>query len=82
MCWNLGGRARVDRERGSFYVYNGNQLAQGRENAKQVLREQPALCLEIENAIRQQTGMEALDLASDFDLDEEAEPAEVEAMEA
>jgi hypothetical protein len=56
-------------------------LAQGRENAKQVLREQPALCLEIENAIRQQTGMKALDLASTFDLDEETEPTEIEELE-
>ncbi len=79
---DLGAELGLIEKRGSFYVYKGNQLAQGRENAKQVLREQPALCLEIENAIRQQTGMEALDLAPDLDLDEETEPAEIEEMEA
>jgi len=79
---DLGAEMGMIEKRGSFYVYNGNQLAQGRENAKQVLREQPALCLEIENAIRQRTGMEALDLAPGLDLDEEAEPAETEEMEA
>src|SRR5512136_1352090 len=75
---DLGAEIGLIEKRGSFYVYKGNQLAQGRENAKQVLREQPALCLEIENAIRQQTGMEALDLAPDLYLDEETEPAEIE----
>src|SRR4030042_1743382 len=70
----LGAEMGLIEKRGSFYVYNGNQLAQGRGNAKKGLREQPALCLEIENAIRQQTGMEALDLAPDLSLDEATEP--------
>jgi recombination protein RecA len=39
-------------KRGSFYSYGDERLAQGRENAKQALRENPALSLEIENAIR------------------------------
>jgi recombination protein RecA len=39
-------------KRGSFYSYGDERLAQGRENAKQALRENPATCLEIENAIR------------------------------
>jgi len=79
---DLGAEMGLIEKRGSFYVYHGNQLAQGRENAKQVLREQPALCGEIENAIREQMGMEALDLAPAFDVDEETEPAEIEVMEA
>ena len=54
---DLGAEMGLIEKRGSFYVYNGNQLAQGRENAKQVLREQPALCLEIESAIRRQAGL-------------------------
>ena len=54
---DLGAEMGLIEKRGSFYVYKGNQLAQGRENAKQVLREQPALCLEIESAIRRQAGL-------------------------
>jgi len=54
---DLGVEMGLVEKRGAFYVYNGNQLAQGRENAKQVLREQPALCLEIESAIRRQAGL-------------------------
>ncbi|MFC2037712.1 DNA recombination/repair protein RecA, partial [Chloroflexota bacterium] len=43
--------------RGSFYSYKDDRLAQGRENVKQVLRENPALCVEIENAIRRISGL-------------------------
>ncbi len=44
-------------KKGSFYSYRGERLAQGRENVKQVLRENPALCLEIENEIRRASGL-------------------------
>jgi recombination protein RecA len=44
-------------KRGSYYSYNDERLAQGRENTKQVLRDQPVLCTEIENRIRQASGL-------------------------
>ena len=51
----------VDREliekRGSYFFHDGERLAQGRENAKQVLRENPAQRIEIENAIRRAEGL-------------------------
>jgi recombination protein RecA len=59
-------------KRGSFYSYDNERLAQGRENAKQALRENPALCLEIENAIRRETGLPELELAPAFVPDEES----------
>ena len=62
-------------KRGSFYSYDGERLAQGRENVKQVLREKPALCLEIENTIRRETGLKELDLAPAFDIAAEEEPS-------
>lgn len=37
---------------GAWFAYNGNRLGQGKENAKQSLREQPELCREIEAKIR------------------------------
>jgi recombination protein RecA len=49
---------------GAFYYYKGERLAQGRENAKQALREKPDLCLEIENAIRQASGLRELSTAT------------------
>ena len=54
---DLGVELDLIEKRGSFYSYNDERLAQGRENAKQTLREHPALCLEIENAIRRASGL-------------------------
>jgi len=43
----------IIQKRGSFYSYGDLRLAQGRENAKDFLRENPDLAEEIEAAIRQ-----------------------------
>lgn len=37
---------------GAWFAYEGNRLGQGKENAKQSLREQPELCQKIEAKIR------------------------------
>ena len=37
---------------GSWFSYNGDRIGQGRENAKQYLRDNPEVALEIENKIR------------------------------
>ncbi|MDI6703334.1 MAG: recombinase RecA [bacterium] len=42
---------------GAFYFYGDNKLGQGRENAKQYLRCNPKLSLEIEEKIRQKFGL-------------------------
>jgi recombination protein RecA len=39
-------------KRGSYYYYNDETLAQGRENAKQHLRDHPDLADQIENVVR------------------------------
>jgi len=46
-------------KRGSYYYYAGENLAQGRENAKQALRENPKLANEIEEIARQRLDLEA-----------------------
>jgi len=42
-------------KRGSFYSYDDIRLGQGRENAKEYLRQNPEMAEEIEFAVRQQT---------------------------
>jgi recombination protein RecA len=37
---------------GAWYSFNGNRMGQGRENAKQFLKENPAIFAQIENQIR------------------------------
>jgi len=57
---DLGAEMGIVEKRGSFYLYKDERLAQGRENLKQHLRDNPALCFEIENAIRRATGLPEL----------------------
>lgn len=49
-------------KRGSFYTYGDTRLAQGRENAKKYLQENPALAVEIENKVRQKFGLPLRDV--------------------
>ncbi|MGD8490321.1 MAG: DNA recombination/repair protein RecA, partial [Anaerolineae bacterium] len=65
---DLGVELDLIDKRGSWYSYKEEQLAQGRENAKQILRENPALCWEIENAIRQEMGLP--EVAAPVEMDE------------
>ncbi len=78
---DLGVELDLIEKRGSFYSYNEERLAQGRENAKQVLRENPLQCIEIENAIRREIGLPELDLAPVFGFEVEAEAAQVDLLE-
>ena len=38
---------------GAWYAYNGNKIGQGRENAKQFLKDNPEICQEIEKKVRE-----------------------------
>ncbi len=48
-------------KRGSFFSYGETRLAQGRENAKRFLGENPAMTLEIENKIRDQFNLPSIE---------------------
>jgi len=64
-------------KRGAFFSYGDTRLGQGRENAKQYLRENPDMASEIEAAIRRQVvpGMAAgpLGAGNNDDADEDEE---------
>ena len=77
---DLGVEWGLIEKRGSFYSYGDERLAQGRENAKQTLRENPSLCLTIENAIRRETGLPELHLSPGFE-DAETEQVEIKVPE-
>jgi recombination protein RecA len=67
---DLGVKAGVVEKSGAWFSYNSTRVGQGRENAKQFLRDNPAMAAEIEGAIRQNAGLisEAL-AAGPGDLD-------------
>ncbi len=54
---DIGTNLGLIEKRGAFYRYNDGLLGQGRENAKQFLRENPAVADEIEDAIREHYGL-------------------------
>ena len=37
---------------GAWYAYDGNKIGQGRENAKQYLKDNPQICTEVEHKVR------------------------------
>jgi recombination protein RecA len=61
---DLGVDLDVIEKRGSFYNYGDQRLAQGRENAKAFLRENPDLAAEIEAKIRENFGLDSSRLSA------------------
>jgi recombination protein RecA len=45
---------------GAWYAYNGEKIGQGKDNAREFLRENPDIAREIENRIREAVGVAAL----------------------
>ena len=72
---DLGVKANIVEKSGTWFSYNGTRVGQGRENAKNFLKDNPAMADEIEKAIRANAGLvsEALMVGSP---DESAEAAE------
>ncbi|MDB5945358.1 MAG: recA, partial [Ramlibacter sp.] len=50
---DMGVNARVLEKSGAWYAYAGEKIGQGRDNAREFLRENPALAREIENKVRE-----------------------------
>ena len=54
---DLAANIDVVNKSGAWYAYMGNKIGQGRENAKLYLKENPVICAEIENKIREYYGL-------------------------
>jgi recombination protein RecA len=54
---DMGVSARVLDKSGAWYAYNGEKIGQGKDNAREFLRENPELALEIENKVREAMGI-------------------------
>ena len=66
---DLGTDMDIVEKRGSFYSFDGSRLAQGRENAKQFLRENPDIADRIEYLVREAAGLplDGFDISSDVE---------------
>lgn len=67
---DLAAENNIINKSGAWYAYDGNKIGQGRENAKQYLKDNPQICAEVERKVRELFNMET---------DSVAEPAVKEA---
>jgi recombination protein RecA len=54
---DLAVERRIIEKSGAWFAYSGERLGQGRENAKQFLKDNPDLCKTIEDRVRRELGM-------------------------
>jgi recombination protein RecA len=54
---DLGAELDIVEKSGSWYSYNGDRIGQGKDNAREFLREHGDIALEIENRIREAKGV-------------------------
>ncbi len=57
---DLGSLHNIIEKSGAWYSYSGNRIGQGRDNAREYLRENTAMAREIENKIREKLGVSLL----------------------
>lgn len=55
---DLAVKENIIEKSGAWYSYNGAKIGQGRENAKNYLRENPAVCSEVECKVRERYGLQ------------------------
>ncbi|MBL0728954.1 recombinase RecA [Piscinibacter sp. HJYY11] len=57
---DMGVEAKILEKSGSWFAYNGEKIGQGKDNAREFLRENPVLAVEIENKVREAMGIPLL----------------------
>ena len=57
---DMGVTAKVIEKSGAWYAYNGEKIGQGKDNAREFLRENAELAVEIENKVREAMGIPLL----------------------
>lgn len=54
---DLGANLNIVDKSGAWYAYSGDKIGQGKDNAREYLKSNPAIALEIENKIREKLGI-------------------------
>jgi len=60
---DMGVEHKIVDKSGAWYAYNGEKIGQGKDNAREFLRANPALAIEIENKVRAAVGVIAVQTA-------------------
>jgi recombination protein RecA len=71
---DMGVKAGMVEKSGAWYSYNSTRIGQGRENARQFLKENPDVAAEIEASVRANAGL--LNSALEFDGSSESDSSE------
>ena len=79
---DLGVKANVVEKSGSWFSYDSQRIGQGRENAKQFLKENPDVAAKIEAQVRQNSGIVAEAIMAGEDKDKDKDDDGEEAAEA
>ena len=67
---DLAVKENIVEKSGAWYAYQGAKIGQGRENAKIYLKDNPAVCLEIENKVREHYGLKPSDMPPTVEAEE------------
>jgi len=70
---DLGVEEGIVRKAGAWYTYEGDQLGQGKENARTFLREHPDVALDIERRILEKVGVTKVDAEELVEIDDDAD---------
>ncbi len=65
---DLGAENGIINKSGAWYAYEGNKIGQGRENAKQFLKDNPEICATVEAKVRELFGLEP-DVVAEINAD-------------
>jgi recombination protein RecA len=75
---DLAAENNIINKSGAWYAYEGNKIGQGRENAKQYLKDNPAICAEVERKVRELFNLEINDADEPVQDKKAAEGAKAE----
>ena len=70
---DLGAKADIIEKSGAWYAYKGEKIGQGKENAKEYLKNNPKIAAEIEMAIRANAGLIAEKMSGNPSVSEKIE---------
>jgi len=77
---DLGVAGHIVEKAGAWYAFNGEKIGQGRDNAREFLKENPELAIEIENKVRESLGIPLVQVAGGADAPAE-KPAKADKAE-
>lgn len=72
---DLGVAANLVEKSGAWFAYDGQRVGQGRENAKQFMRDNPEIAAKLENEIRKKAGVVADAMLTGPEADEASDAA-------